>query len=150
MVKVFLIYFILFLIFFANGENKFAPNGCGSSNFVINNGLKEVGEGNLIDCCNKHDDCYLYCLGKRYCDKKFYDCLVNTCSNLPFIRRQLCLMDVEGMYAAVNLLGSTFYCAQNNLHPTSEMNTPETTQTETTTSETILSETTALETRTSV
>jgi hypothetical protein len=30
-------------------------NGCGSYGFLINNGLKTVGEGGLIDCCNAHD-----------------------------------------------------------------------------------------------
>jgi hypothetical protein len=107
-------FLILLMVLYTKGEDSnIAPNGCGSSNFVINNGLKKVGEGNLISCCNGHDDCYLLCYGKRYCDKKFFDCLVNACSNLSFIRKQLCLMDVDGMYTAVNLLGSKFYCTQN-------------------------------------
>ena len=114
---------IISLILFKNllistDDSALAPNGCGSSNFIINNGLKIVGEGNLINCCNDHDNCYLECNGRRYCDKKFRDCLINTCSDLSFIRRQLCLMDVDAMYQAVNLLGSNFYCVQNTLENT--------------------------------
>ena len=116
------IYLILYLIYFTSGEDKNnAPNGCGSSKFIINDGLKEVGEGSLINCCNDHDNCYLYCQGKHYCDNKFYDCLVSSCSHLSFIRRQLCHMDIDGMYLAVNLLGSTFYCTEKNLNSTIEI-----------------------------
>lgn len=86
------------------------PNGCGSGNFIINNGLKEVGEGSLIECCNGHDNCYGQCNGRTFCDKQFKICLVNTCDRLPFIRKQLCLMDVDGMYMAVRLLGQNYYC----------------------------------------
>lgn len=85
-------------------------NGCGPGQFVINNGLKEIGEGNLIKCCNQHDLCYSQCLGKEKCDNDFADCLTHECENLPVLRVSLCKMDTFGMVAAVRLFGNNFYC----------------------------------------
>ena len=103
----------IYFIFQANvsiGEKTTSVNGCGPGKFLINNGLKEIGEGVLIECCNQHDICYTKCGGKRDCDDKFEKCLKEKCKQLGFIRRKLCSLDIFGMVLAVRNFGKKFYC----------------------------------------
>ena len=92
------------------------PNGCGPKGFVINDELLAIGEGNLIQCCNQHDMCYGYCLGKVFCDDQFADCLVRQCNMLPGSKALKCKWDAFGMSSAVKVFGEPFYCrsSRNN------------------------------------
>jgi hypothetical protein len=94
-------------------DNVATVNGCGPDKFTINHGLKTVGESGLIECCNNHDTCYSKCSGKKLCDDEFDDCLSASCRKLPFLRRQLCYLDKNGMVTAVRLFGGKFYCKKH-------------------------------------
>ena len=37
----------------------------------------------LSECCDKHDDCYDKCEGRKKCDETFCKCMQNKCSKLP-------------------------------------------------------------------
>ncbi len=87
-------------------------NGCGPDKFTINHGLKTVGETSLIECCNHHDICYSKCTERKVCDDEFDDCLSATCRKLPYLRRQLCYLDKNGMVTAVRLFGGKFHCTK--------------------------------------
>ena len=76
-----------------------AVNGCGSGKFIINKGLRAVGESVLIDCCNQHDVCYGSCKQRSLCDYEFNQCLSDECQKLPLIRRKICEMDKIGLYS---------------------------------------------------
>lgn len=51
--------FLLFLtLLWVNLSMSQSSNGCGPKGFSINNGLRQIGENNLIQCCDQHDICY--------------------------------------------------------------------------------------------
>ena len=104
----------LFFLIQQTHESDYAVkvNGCGPDKFTINHGLKTVGESGLIECCNYHDICYSKCRGKKICDDEFNDCLSASCRKLPFLRRQMCYWDKNGMVTAVRLFGGKFYCTK--------------------------------------
>lgn len=64
----------------------------------------------------RHDICYGKCYGKNSCDDQFNDCLSDACRQMPFVRRQLCYMDKNGMVMAVRLFGRKFYCVNKTFH----------------------------------
>lgn len=112
--KTILIINIILTYYGLNGKD-IIPNGCGSGKFIINNGLGQVGENGLIECCNNHDICYGECNGKTKCDYEFKACLVMACSKLPGLRRQFCNLDSEGMFLAVRAFGKNFYQCSSRL-----------------------------------
>jgi len=44
----------------------------------------------LSECCDKHDDCYKNCEGRKKCDETFCSCMKNKCDKLPPQDREKC------------------------------------------------------------
>lgn len=63
----------------------------------------------LSECCDKHDDCYDKCEGRKKCDQTFCTCMQNKCSKLPPQDREKCNCRASRYCSAVKGGGGIAY-----------------------------------------
>lgn len=94
------------------GVNDTGIFGCGPGRLTIDDKLKRVGEGDLIECCIEHDVCYGQCLvNQTECDDQFDSCLKIKCKKFKnFIRNVFCQIDSLNMVKLVRKFGFLSFC----------------------------------------